>query len=54
MDVQALCKTRVLGLAGMRDLPALAEMRVLQRGNRLSVTPVTAGEWRAIAALLER
>ena len=54
VDVQALCKTRVLGLAGMRDLPALAEMRVLQRGNRLSVTPVTAGEWRAIAALLER
>ena len=54
VDVQALCKTRVLGLAGMRDLPALAEMRVLQRGNRLSVTPVTASEWRAIAALLER
>jgi predicted RNA-binding protein with PUA-like domain len=29
-------------------------MRVLQRGNRLSITPVTADEWAAVLALLER
>jgi len=29
----------------------LAEMRILQRGNRLSVTPVSAAHWRFILAL---
>lgn len=53
VDVQALRKTRVLGLAAMREVPALAEMRVLQRGNRLSITPVTASEWRVIQRLLD-
>ena len=52
VDVQALRKTRVLELAEMRGVPELAEMQVLQRGNRLSITPVTAGEWRAIEGLL--
>ncbi len=39
---------RTLGLAEMRDIRALADMLVLRRGNRLSVTPVTAKEWTAI------
>ncbi len=52
VDVQALRKTRVLGLAELRAEPALADMRVLQRGNRLSITPVTAAQWRAIGRLL--
>ena len=52
VDVQALRKTRVLGLAEMRSVPALADMRVLQRGNRLSITPVTESEWQTIAKLL--
>ncbi len=30
---------------------ALREMLILQRGNRLSVTPLTAAEWRCIVAL---
>jgi predicted RNA-binding protein with PUA-like domain len=34
----------------LRSLPALADM-VLFRRSRLSVQPVTAGEWRAILAL---
>jgi predicted RNA-binding protein with PUA-like domain len=29
-------------------------MLVLQRGNRLSVTPVTAGEWEIVIALGRR
>ncbi|MBS0389823.1 MAG: EVE domain-containing protein [Comamonadaceae bacterium] len=48
LDVQALRKTRLLTLAELRAHPALADMRVLQRGNRLSITPVLAQEWTAI------
>ena len=33
--------------------PALASMRVLQRGNRLSITPVTPKEWQAVLACCE-
>jgi predicted RNA-binding protein with PUA-like domain len=36
----------------MREIKALADMRLLQRGNRLSITPVTAAEWRAVTRLL--
>jgi predicted RNA-binding protein with PUA-like domain len=52
LDVQAMRKTRVLGLAELREQPALAEMRVLQRGNRLSITPVEAAEWKLITQQL--
>lgn len=48
LDVQALRKTRLITLAELRAHPALAGMRVLQRGNRLSITPVQAQEWTAI------
>lgn len=54
VDVKLVKKTRLLSLAEMRDAPALAGMRVLQRGNRLSITPVTAAEWRAVLALLDK
>lgn len=45
LDVQALHKTRYVSIAELREHPALQQMRVLQRGNRLSITPVTAQEW---------
>ncbi len=45
LDVQALRKTRVIGLPELRATPALAGMRVLQRGNRLSITPVEPAHW---------
>jgi predicted RNA-binding protein with PUA-like domain len=44
-DVQALRKTRLLSLAELRSHPELADMVVLQRGSRLSITPVTAEHW---------
>jgi len=47
-DVQAAKKTRLLSLAEMRATPGLAEMVVLQRGSRLSITPVSAEHWRLI------
>lgn len=51
LDVQALRKTRLITLAELRAHPQLAGMRVLQRGNRLSITPVEPQEWEAISAL---
>ena len=52
-DVKLVRKTRLLSLKEMRARPELATMRVLQPGNRLSITPVTPEEWRAVLALLE-
>lgn len=52
IDVQLVRKTRLLGLAEMRAAPELATMQVLQRGNRLSITPVTPSEWQAVLARL--
>ena len=52
VDVRLQCKTRLLGLPEMRAAPTLASMQVLQRGNRLSITPVSAPEWQAVLALL--
>jgi predicted RNA-binding protein with PUA-like domain len=53
IDVQLARKTRLLTLAEMRAAPELATLQVLQRGNRLSITPVTAAEWQAVLARLE-
>jgi predicted RNA-binding protein with PUA-like domain len=52
IDVRLIRKTRLLSLAEMRASAGLATMVVLQRGNRLSITPVTAPEWNAVNGLL--
>ena len=39
---------RLVSLEEMKGMTELAEMRVLQRGNRLSITPVTKEEFQAI------
>jgi predicted RNA-binding protein with PUA-like domain len=52
LDVQAIRKTRVLGLPEMRSIPELADMRVLQKGNRLSIMPVSAEHWKLITTKL--
>lgn len=51
-DIRAMQKTRLLSLAELRVHPQLAEMLVLQRGNRLSITPVTPDQWRYITQVL--
>ena len=53
LDVQAVRKTRPLLIAELRAQAELAQMRVLQKGNRLSITPVDEEEWRCITALLD-
>ncbi len=52
VDVRFVRKTRLLSLAEMREHAGLASMRVLQAGNRLSITPVSPEEWRAVLALI--
>ncbi|HNF61556.1 EVE domain-containing protein [Zoogloea sp.] len=48
VDVAFVRKTRLLGLSELRTHPELATLRVLARGNRLSITPVEPAEWRFI------
>jgi predicted RNA-binding protein with PUA-like domain len=45
VDVKLVKKTRLVPLAELRTQPMLAKMRVLQRANRLSITPVDPREW---------
>ncbi len=52
VDVKLVRKTRLLPLKEMRAAPALAGMRLLAPGNRLSITPVAPAEWRAVLKLL--
>ncbi|QRJ64190.1 EVE domain-containing protein [Azospira restricta] len=52
VDVSFVRKTRLLPLAELRAHPELAAMPILQRGNRLSITPVTAAEWNFISERL--
>ena len=53
VDVRAERKTRLLGLAELRRVPELAQMQVLKRGNRLSITPVDARHWDFIMGLVK-
>jgi len=52
VEVKFVKKTRLLGLAELREHKALAGMRLLARGNRLSITPVDPGEWKFITTKL--
>lgn len=54
VDVRLVEKTRLVPLPELRGEPALADMVILRRGNRLSITPVTPGEWKAIVKMASR
>ena len=54
VDVQALQKTRLMGLAELRANPALADLQILRRGNRLSITPVALAHWNLLVDLLKK
>ncbi|HKA45786.1 MAG TPA: EVE domain-containing protein [Burkholderiales bacterium] len=54
VDVKFVKKTRTVSLDELRSQPQLRKMQVLRRGNRLSITPVTKGEWGTIIKLLNR
>ena len=48
VDVQVLRKTRNLTLPELRADAALQELIVLNKGNRLSITPVSTEHWQTI------
>jgi predicted RNA-binding protein with PUA-like domain len=52
VDVKFVKKTRLIGLPELREHKELAGMRLLARGNRLSITPVEAAEWKFITTRL--
>ena len=52
VDVQALRKTRLLALPELRAKPELAELTILRKGNRLSITPVEPAHWKIIEKML--
>lgn len=52
IDVKAVEQGRYLPLTDMRDVPALEDMVLLRKGSRLSVSPVTADEWKAVLKLV--
>ena len=52
VDVRALRKTRLVALAELRKQKPLAKMVLLRPGNRLSITPVSAVEWKYITSRL--
>ena len=52
VEVRGMRKTRPVPLAELRRQRALAKMWLLRPGSRLSITPVSAAEWRAITQTL--
>ena len=52
VDVTLVKKTRLVPLAELRLQSELGTMRLLQRGNRLSITPVDPREWAFITERL--
>ena len=53
VDVKLVRKTRLSVSQELRDIRSLRSMRVLQRGNRLSITPVDPAEWKFILRLID-
>lgn len=51
VDVSLVRKTPLLTLPMLRIVKGLEDMAVLRRGNRLSITPVTAMEWKVVGKL---
>ena len=45
---------RSIPLSELKADPALSEMRLVQRGNRLSVMPVSESEWDHILEMEQR
>jgi predicted RNA-binding protein with PUA-like domain len=52
VDVQLVKKIELIPLAELRKHPELERMRILQRGNRLSITPLDPAEWKFITTRL--
>ena len=54
VDVTFVEQLRLVSLAELRSHPELERMRILQRGNRLSITPVDPAEWAFVLRIARR
>jgi predicted RNA-binding protein with PUA-like domain len=54
VDLKFVKQTPLVGIGELRSHKALAKMALLQRGNRLSITPVSPAEWKYILGLLDK
>ena len=52
VDVRLVRKTRLVGIKELRSYSELGNMRILQKGNRLSITPIDPAEWDFIMGIL--
>lgn len=52
VDVKLVKRTRLVTIKELRQYPELEKMRILQIGNRLSITPVDPAEWKFILEIL--
>ena len=52
VDVKLVKKIALISLNELRQHPELEHMRTLQRGNRLSITPLDPSEWKFITTKL--
>ena len=53
VDVKLVRKTRLLGLKELRETPELANLCILQRGNRVSITSVVPRDWDTVLVKLK-
>ena len=53
VDVRLVEKTRLVALSELRATGGLEDMVILRRGNRLSITPVTAAQWKLVERLAQ-
>lgn len=53
VEITLIQKTRLLTIKELRQYPELKRMRILQPGNRLSITPVDPDEWQFILRILK-
>lgn len=52
VEITLVKRTRLIPIKELRQYPELHRMRVLQTGNRLSITPVDPAEWQFIMTVL--
>jgi predicted RNA-binding protein with PUA-like domain len=52
VDVKFVRKTRLVSIKELRAHPELTNLRILQKGNRLSITPVDPKDYEFIQGLL--
>jgi predicted RNA-binding protein with PUA-like domain len=52
VDVKLVKKIALISIEELKRHPELENMRTLQRGNRLSITPLDPAEWKFITTKL--